>query len=991
MEEKLYQYLNRIRQIDSILEEPIRGVIDMAWDRKAGLLRNPLVFERWIAEKGRPQSGSFRTTSCLCMATLQRIWQVHRRFPWMTGDERLDELRACIRQRLDPVGAGPVRDAGERFEKLVESLSSQTFGPLNALTAGQVFRVLLQQGEGETHGELGFLAFFAMIWSLERRYPDQLARGASLGPWGPTAYVTAKCLLPIASVSRVCRLRAELLRKVAKLTKQVREASAELDGYGQWRFTESCDQLSETLFSLSALSISPEAVSASAAEVANIGGEISALDSWTQERANDEWGKVLSVLESMLQELGHRSKEIVTEVEEVFQQINLQILDPLEKAQQGWISKNDLNSSEPVVWAKLAERVREEWRHWGKDPDYLEDLLASGRSALRICKDALIELREVSEAASSEDFNAKPANPKERSEKIETIFQVLADRYLATEKVIDKAVGDDARWCRSVMERQIAHVSAGNYTEFDAAELVSAIAVAVRWRQINTPLQVRDAVSKALAGAREDGSWSPGRPFYPRDDAVGAWSLTSDLVATLASAIRRHPDVDVADEALMRYVDWLERTRLQITRDGARMTGWASDRSPSHERIDLWATSFAIEALLEIRDLLEYRLWQLCERRFTVIRKVTPLDGIDPVDLGAQHKKRLHRRLYRMARETQGKDFARGQYSLVLHGPPGSSKTKVAEAISDKMWTSSLRWGRREPRLVRITPADFTRGGEDRIDFEARLIFDLLRHLRGVTIFFDEIDDLLRKRDPVRHPSFIDLVIPGMLNRLQDLRDACPRQEICFLIATNYIEKIEPALIRKGRIDDAIPVTYPDSESRRMMVYRHSRALAKAIGDGENESKILKDYGEAGILFAQDAGGWPWTALDSLLKNVRREVVEKRKRNPSFKVKELFDREQEELRNTFSEPGYRQRFRDILVHPNLRIEFATHFRATRFLQGNGSAVDLEEAALESLGSPDWKDAQGKRVFKSRSPEVEDFRIWFRRWMADSPASGPPPA
>jgi hypothetical protein len=117
--------------------------------------------------------------------------------------------------------------------------------------------------------------------------------------------------------------------------------------------------------------------------------------------------------------------------------------------------------------------------------------------------------------------------------------------------------------------------------------------------------------------------------------------------------------------------------------------------------------------------------------------------------------------------------------------------------------------------MVRITPADFMHSGESNIDHHARLIFKLLSHVRGVTIFFDEIDDLLRRRQLGEEPTFIKLVAPAMLNRLQDLRDACPSQEVCFVIGTNFVQKLDPALIRPGRIDCTLKVVYPDLLSKQ--------------------------------------------------------------------------------------------------------------------------------------------------------------------------------
>jgi len=108
-------------------------------------------------------------------------------------------------------------------------------------------------------------------------------------------------------------------------------------------------------------------------------------------------------------------------------------------------------------------------------------------------------------------------------------------------------------------------------------------------------------------------------------------------------------------------------------------------------------------------------------------------------------------------------NFSIAPYAFVLHGPPGSSKTAIAQAFSAQMWRSTQRGQGRKPRMIRITPADFTRHGEHRLDYEARLIFDLISRVRGTVILFDEIDDLLRARKQADSPSFLDLIVPAML------------------------------------------------------------------------------------------------------------------------------------------------------------------------------------------------------------------------------------
>jgi len=257
-----------------------------------------------------------------------------------------------------------------------------------------------------------------------------------------------------------------------------------------------------------------------------------------------------------------------------------------------------------------------------------------------------------------------------------------------------------------------------------------------------------------------------------------------------------------------------------------------------------------------------------------VVHDQVKLFDMDPVDLLAPHVDRLHSLLARMGRDTH-EESASANYSIVLHGPPGSSKTAVAGALSRRLWRNTVRWEARQPRLIRVTPADFTRNGEERVESEAQLIFRLLGKVRGVTILFDEIDDLLRRRGSMR-PSFLDLVIPAMLNRLQDLHEVCSRQEICFLFGTNYVERIEPALMRKGRIDRIVPVTYPDHPSRCCIAERvlspfDLKEIRAAVEPGSDAwagwSRFLLEECQH---LAAKTQMWPWSAIHGAAKDLRK-------------------------------------------------------------------------------------------------------------------------
>ena len=466
------------------------------------------------------------------------------------------------------------------------------------------------------------------------------------------------------------------------------------------------------------------------------------------------------------------------------------------------------------------------------------------------------------------------------------------------------------------------------------------------------------------------------------------------MLWTLTSAIERQASVQEADQALFSYVDWLERTRRTVRcEDGRPATGWSADRVRQPARVHLPTTALNINVLLEVRNIVEHRLWELCQKRFTVPRDGKRLDKVFPVDLNRAHGARLHTFLLRMARGTRGFHKS-GTYSLVLHGPPGSSKTVLSEALSREMWRDSQRWGLREPRLIRITPADFTRLGEDRIDSEARLIFDLLSHVRSVTILFDEIDDLLLRREGSGGRRFMDLVIPAMLNRLQDLRTACPHQEICFVFGTNFVENIEPALMRKGRIDRAIAVLYPDWHTRLATIGKHLDAVARELETGLQDDRPDWERFRRWVRkwtwrLAQRTAGWPWLVLDAFCDRLAREMLERRPEliqatsRPDREVLKAFRTTTGEKlvseRAALAEPAYPDRLRRRFDSPELRTEYALTLiaRSTRVetadevvARGYTEMLRFGEARLNEPGRAQLEQIWMNEISAKLKEEVE---------------------
>lgn len=939
-DEKHQRYIKKIRQIDETLCPAVKSLIalanrekptdDLLWDRfKDPVDRMPVFFPPWVSEYKRPQPGFYLLTRARCCSTLLRIERIRRRFPMLKKEALEKTPEVLIENTFVPAKKNGLDDYARR-------LQSQTFGLLNPLTASQVLSVLMDAGESRAHSGIGFLAFFAMTWPLYRLFPVSVARGAYLGPGNPTAYVTAKCLLPIEKLRRVCRWRAGLFSRIGGALKEIDELSKKKpDPYTSWEFTATLDKLSNLLFETSELAIDPKALKQCSKDINALAGEHGPkID------AQACLNKVTEFLVSALKAVSANIEGVANEAQPLVHAVKEQIVDKLELGE---------------LWnGELAVNLRLELGHeWSGQGVYWNDLYAAAQKAHNTCERALQILK-----GSFESCKATLVDNSVQSVSSALICLAKANEELAD--LFSREFRDHARWCRTVVDREIAHISAKNYTDFDPAELVSGIAVAVRWGEMTSSLEVRDAVEKALKGARKDGSWKPGQPFYTKERGLTAVPVTSDIVWTLATAVAKYPEITAADSIFEQYVDWLRRTQTEVKAllppiasdpkpKPVDVIGWPSERAREPRSVDLWATALAINALLEIRGLFEYRLWQLCEERFTVSRPQKRFGEMDPVDLGAKHESRIQRRLVEFSRRARGDAYKDADYAFVLHGPPGSSKTSLAEALATEMRTASTS----ESRLIRITPADFTRLGEERLDYEARVIFELLQSVRGVTVLFDEIDDLIRRRRPGKEPTFIKLVVPAMLNRLQDLRDACPRQELCILVATNYIEQIELALLRKGRIDQSIPVVYPDPDSRRAVVCRH-------IDQDGSGTEVLAKYTD---LIVNGTSGWPWKTLDELC----RPVVDRARQgkfnasDPSTKGKiEILITE---YKASLTDPNYEERISNLKLRSSqLRNELLHHWFAYAFGRSD------YEAKLKMLYEEKLKTLDGDLV-------QEGMRVW----------------
>jgi hypothetical protein len=480
--------------------------------------------------------------------------------------------------------------------------------------------------------------------------------------------------------------------------------------------------------------------------------------------------------------------------------------------------------------------------------------------------------------------NRIPSHPKLDSVTAFLGKAAEATRYLIRlRRQLSNDLDIGVRWAEVVMNRHLAYAASGTMALFDPSELAHAVRVMcrdtgrVRFALILKALQVVSTAQRA------DGTWSCQQPFYWRDTGFALWTMSLETVSALVSTVQMlviNPErygtgpTEVTAElrpiydALDRFFRWLSgslvslRAPLALPSATASMPhnaslqeqtlyGWCSDRLPESERIHSWATAIAIEFLVEFRRLTQERINALLRTEFLShsSSELTKLSEVEPTDLrsvlGRNEAAPVIARLMKLLRQHKHLELVEGPWipssphdpkisfwSVLLYGPPGTSKTFLAKAIA-----AELSWP-----LISISPSDFLAKGDANIEVRAQEIFSSFSAGSRLVFLFDEIDELIRDRKGNKDQrSALSFLTPSFLTKLQDFRDAAEKNEFIFILATNYKDRIDAAAIRSGRIDQLLPIVYPDSASRAFIIIRHLVQRARKKGIGE-QFKHASDY-----------------------------------------------------------------------------------------------------------------------------------------------------
>jgi transitional endoplasmic reticulum ATPase len=151
---------------------------------------------------------------------------------------------------------------------------------------------------------------------------------------------------------------------------------------------------------------------------------------------------------------------------------------------------------------------------------------------------------------------------------------------------------------------------------------------------------------------------------------------------------------------------------------------------------------------------------------------------------------------------------------VLLHGPPGTGKTRLARAVANESDASF--------HLINGPEIMGSAYGES--EQRLRQVFEEAAKNAPSIVFIDEIDSIAPKRGQVTGEAEKRLV--AQLLTLMDGLEA--RANVVVIAATNRPEAIDEALRRPGRFDREIVVGVPDDRGRREILGIHTRGMPLA-------------------------------------------------------------------------------------------------------------------------------------------------------------------
>ena len=221
---------------------------------------------------------------------------------------------------------------------------------------------------------------------------------------------------------------------------------------------------------------------------------------------------------------------------------------------------------------------------------------------------------------------------------------------------------------------------------------------------------------------------------------------------------------------------------------------------------------------------------------------------------------------------------------MLLYGPPGCGKSFIAEKFAEEAGYNYMFV--KSSDLASI----YVHGSQEKIG----KLFDDARKNAPAIINFDEFEALVPDRSKVDNASE-----SGEVNEFLSQMNNCGKDRVFVIASSNRPDLIDPAVRRKGRLDQIIYIPVPDNEARKEIFKIHmSGRPAKENIDYVRLAEMTENYVASDIAYiVNDAAVRAFEDDIEISQDLLEEVIKENAPSISAKDLQFYDNIRKQLEN----------------------------------------------------------------------------------------------
>ncbi len=167
---------------------------------------------------------------------------------------------------------------------------------------------------------------------------------------------------------------------------------------------------------------------------------------------------------------------------------------------------------------------------------------------------------------------------------------------------------------------------------------------------------------------------------------------------------------------------------------------------------------------------------------------------------------------------------------MIFWGPPGTGKTLFANTMASAIGAA----------ITVVSGPELKSRWVGESEENLRQIFHRARQSAPSIIVFDELDSFASARGTYTGSG----VEHSMVNQLLTEMDGFHSEELVFVVGTtNFVEILDPALLRPGRFEFHLHIPYPDADDRRAVLAIYNEKMRLAMSDETLDYAVRRTRG----------------------------------------------------------------------------------------------------------------------------------------------------